>query len=304
MDFYFHLAYKSPAEVGQLMAQLRLAEDSVVAIYLLTHLPDSRTAIVEDAFFQFDVELTLESFVKQRRRWYNSNFACAKYLLLGSKGHPHTMLGSNMSPCRKVALSICLVRWMIHLVLSKFTIGILGGFCCHLNYTLFIQFVSHETAKATSLALHMVYLLVYILFVWVHLKRPGSMDCSFHGGLWSMAYIVSASTMLSVLVWIMALSIQIQVCFGTPKTSLTYFLFGNIICYHHISDSFQTCQQHHSRTLPTCQFVCHGNLDCLDQDNLHGLEKGDKYFVESGKFHAHVDVKFSDRQLSTCILLS
>ena len=82
MDFYFHLAYKSPAEVGQLMAQLRLAEDSVVAIYLLTHLPDSRTAIVEDAFVQFDVELTWESFVKQRRRWYNSNFACAKYLLL------------------------------------------------------------------------------------------------------------------------------------------------------------------------------------------------------------------------------
>ena len=217
MDLYFHLAYKSPAEVGQLMAQLRLAEDSVVAIYLLTHLPDSRTAIVEDAFVQFDVELTWESFVKQRRRWYNSNFACAKYLLLGTKGHPHTMFGSTMSPLRKVALSICLVRWMIYLVLSKFTIGILGGFCCHLNYTLFIQFVSHETAQATSLALLTVYLLVYILFVWVHLKRPGSMDCSFHGGMWSMAYIVSASTMLSVLAWILALSFQIQVCFGTPK---------------------------------------------------------------------------------------
>lgn len=246
MELYFHLAYKSPSEVGQLMAQLRLAEDSVVGIYLLTHLPDSRTAIVEDAFLQFDVELTWEKFVKQRRRWYNSNFACAKYLLLGSKGHPHTMFGSTMSSFRKVALSICLVRWIISLVISKFMIGIVGAIAFHSNYALLIQFVSPETANTISLALLSVYLLVYMMFVWVHLKRPGSMDCSFHSGMWSMAYIVSASTMLSVLVWILALTLQIQVCFG--NFNLTYFMFEiitSITIFQIFSPPFNSIKEFH-----------------------------------------------------------
>ena len=84
VDLYFRLAYKSPSEIGVLMSQLRLAEDSVLGTYLLTHSKGFKTTIVEDAFLYFDVELTWENFVKQRRRWYNSNLACAKYLLFWS----------------------------------------------------------------------------------------------------------------------------------------------------------------------------------------------------------------------------
>ena len=61
IDLYFQLAYESPSNIGLIMSEVRLAEDSVQSIYLLTNLDcrsDAETNEVTDAVFYFDVELT------------------------------------------------------------------------------------------------------------------------------------------------------------------------------------------------------------------------------------------------------
>ena len=65
------------------MEQLHLNEDCVQATYLLTHVDNAQTLIVEHTFLYFYGELSWEKFAKLRRRRDNSHIIGANYLLLG-----------------------------------------------------------------------------------------------------------------------------------------------------------------------------------------------------------------------------
>ena len=187
IDLYFRLAYKSPAEVGFLMAQLRLSEDSVQAMYLLTHIPNAETMVVEGALFYFDVELTWEKFTKQRRRWDNSNLAAAKYLLCGSSGHPHTIWGSSMPAWKKVAMSACMLRWMFTLLTMKFMISVYAMVLFKCSMVFCQVFTDKDMSLIICSSFLTLYFVVYIVFVAIHVKRFGANDRPFNAHVWMIA---------------------------------------------------------------------------------------------------------------------
>ena len=192
IDLYFDLAYKSPADIGILKAQLRLSEDTVQAMYLLTYVPLAETMVVEDALFYFDVELTWEKFAKQRRRWDNSHLATALHLLNSSRK-------SSIPLWKKIVLWICMIRWMITLVSSKLMISVhaMISFMCYL--VLFQVFLSKELSFILCCALLFSYLVAYIGFVVAHAKRFGRSDCSFHGPMWVAACSLSVFVQLTII---------------------------------------------------------------------------------------------------------
>ena len=227
VDLYFRLAYKSPSEIGVLMSQLRLAEDSVLGTYLLTHSKGFKTAIVEDAFLYFDVELTWENFVKQRRRWYNSNIACAKYLLFGSTNQPHTIVGSSMPIFRKVALAAMTLRWLIALISMKLLIGVFGFIFYHCALAIGLTFLDESHSRNVSQVLLMGFFTIYIFFVASHVKKSGQGDCSFNSVAWFLAGLLSSIYILSVILLI-ALNFAIDLS-EDAKELATFAMWFNLL---------------------------------------------------------------------------
>ena len=199
IDFYFRLAYKSPAEIGFLMAQLRLAEDSVQAMYLLTHIPNAETSIVENALFYFDVETTWEKFAKQRRRWNNSNVSASKYLLCGSSGHPPTIWGSSMPLWKKLAMSFCMLRWIFTLISMKFMISVYAMVLFKCSMVLCKVFLDAEKSLIICSGLLTLYFYTYIGFVFTHVKRFGADDCSFDAPVWTLSVIINTCAQIITL---------------------------------------------------------------------------------------------------------
>ena len=204
IDLYFQLAYESPSNIGLIMSEVRLAEDSVQSIYLLTNLDnrsDAETNEVTDAVFYFDVELTWENLVKQRRRWENSNFACSIYALFGAVGQPDTIWNSQMPFAKKIGMSFCNFCNMMSVIINKFAVASYATLFYYFNFAL-VSLVFGEEMNYSGficLAILSLYLALYAAFVWKHTKRQSPRDCSFDDKLWTAVILFNTLEMIVVI---------------------------------------------------------------------------------------------------------
>ena len=76
LDEYFDIGYKRPQELGLLQSNLKIAEDRLFswsAVWIGRRAQYS--ALVDDALFFFEAELTVMDLLLQRRRWLNGEFS-------------------------------------------------------------------------------------------------------------------------------------------------------------------------------------------------------------------------------------
>lgn len=211
LDKYFTFVHKDTEDLDMVEANLTIAEDRILSLEACISNPSKmkKTKWCLDALFYFEAELSLENFVKQRRRW-NNGTAAGYFLLtrdLGSlwktkhqidylpcsSGLWHLAI-SFLILCELCKYFIVTITPAIFIVSLRFALGsnmLFGG--SHYNTEQAKQAQFYQDAMTAT------YTGVYIYFAIAHSKTDDNKkDKSFITWAWMLGIVFNALIMLLV----------------------------------------------------------------------------------------------------------
>ena len=136
-----------------------IAEDRVLCLSLVAQTGKSYILkYFRDSKAQTDVPDTISGLMTQRRRWINGSW----FALIDTVYHCSKICKSGHSKCRKIALSMQMLNYILNLIFNWFLEGL---FCLAFCLTFFKNFEGQNASIATVLIVFYIALLLAILIV-------------------------------------------------------------------------------------------------------------------------------------------
>lgn len=177
LDEYFdEWGYAPPHTLRLIGANLQLAEDRIPSLLGVLYSPGMRNDSTFDAVFEFEAELSLRAFITQRRRWINGTFAGLVYALTQA---PSMFRSKEHSLAWKIANVLLLSLQALGFITTFFTPA-LFGFLFSSSVGLICLYTVPAFAAYAQILNTTIYALLYVTWVYVHLKRTDSSDCVLH----------------------------------------------------------------------------------------------------------------------------
>jgi len=187
LDEYFdEWGYAPPHTLKLVGANLQLAEDRIPSLLGVLYSGKCNNSVF-DAVFEFEAELTLRAFITQRRRWINGTFAGLVYALMQT---PAIMASSHTLPF-KVA-NVVLLSLQALGFLSMFITPALFGFLFSSSAGLIVFYIYRPLAGHVQFGVSAVYATLYVVWVFMHLKRTDANDCVLQPSLTKLILIHNA----------------------------------------------------------------------------------------------------------------
>lgn len=159
IDYYIQTVSLNPDETGMLLGSLLLAEDRILSYATVMKTKERyHTKYEQNSCFYFEAETEAQPFLQQRRRWINGTFAGYLWILQ----RIHLLFNSKMFWWNKLFLSILIFAQLMMFVVTAFGIAIM---MVGIRYPLIVSLKLPQLHVELGIG---VYLLMYVLFVYLH----------------------------------------------------------------------------------------------------------------------------------------
>ena len=211
LDEYFSMGYKPPKDLGLLQSNLKISEDRITSwssVWAGKHAQYS--ALVDNALFYSEAEMTARDLTLQRRRWLNGKFSGQVFVL----SRLDVLFSSENPTWMKISCTVVALLQVAAFLVSYLSVANFGG-AFHQS----AKYLCHQMDLDPLLPNYVtsIYFTLYVLIVLYHVKRWDT-DEKFSYTLWIAAFLTDGClvclSLLSMAIYSVQRARDIVTCFS------------------------------------------------------------------------------------------